>query len=95
MTWPFREPPSTTVFTTSDILDRGMPIVFVTHDREDGRWRFQSVNAPLAAADARAVGLKTILALAPGIAELADLPPGWCARREGRDGAWKRERMRG
>jgi hypothetical protein len=90
MTWPFADPPITTVSVNADVLDRGMPVVFVTRDGDDGSWQFQTVRAPLAQRDARIVGLKTVVALDPRVAELADLPPGWCAHRDGRDGAWQR-----
>ena len=89
--WPFADPPNVAVFTTVDILDRGMPIVYVTHDEDDGAWQFHSANgAPADEDEARIVALEKILALDHGIAELSDLDCGWCAERQGPDAPWRR-----
>jgi hypothetical protein len=93
MIWPFADPPNVAVFTSADIVDRGMPILYVVHDEDDGAWQFHSVNGPPSEeSEARVVGLKTIFALDSSIAALVDLKLGWCARRSGPDGAWRRER---
>jgi hypothetical protein len=81
------------VITTADILKRGFPIVRVTHDEDDGSWQFHSERgAPEDLAGAHVVALRTIVGMDPAIAELADLPLGWCATRSGPGGVWRRER---
>lgn len=91
--WPFVDPPNMAVCTTADVLERGLPIVRVTHDEDDGCWQFHSANgAPEDLQEARVVGLKTIVRLDPTITTLADLPLGWCALRDAPGTPWRRER---
>ena len=93
MNWPFVDPPNVAVLTSADIVDRGLPIVYVSHDADDGAWQFHSRNgAPGQELDARVVGLQTILELDPSIGSLADLPLGWCATRATVGEAWNRQR---
>lgn len=93
MSWPFADPPNVITYATVDVIDRGLPIVFVTHNEEDGAWQFHSANgAPADLSEARWILLKNILARDPSVAELADLPLGWYARRDGAGGAWRRGR---
>lgn len=92
-TWPFVDPPNLAVFTTADVLERGLPIVRVTHDEDDGCWQFHSENgAPDDLQEARLVALRTIVRLDPTIPALADLPLGWCALRAAPGAPWRRER---
>lgn len=93
--WPFADPRNVAVFTTVDVLERGLPIVFVTHDADDGSWQFHSENgAPSDVAEARIVALEEIVALDSTVAGLADLPLGGRARRSGPQGPWQRTRRR-
>jgi hypothetical protein len=92
MAWPFADPPNVAVFTSVEIVERGMPIVYVVHEEEDGAWQFHSANGPPSTEDdVRVVGLKSILAMDPSISELADLQFGWRARRNDPDAGWERE----
>lgn len=88
--WQFKDPPDVMVFTTNDILERGMCIEYVTHDEDDGAWQFHSMKGPSGdEAEARLVRLDTILSIDPSVAQIANLPEGWHAWRKGRDGIWK------
>lgn len=90
--WPFADPPNVAVFATSDVMDRNLPIVHVTHDEDDGAWQFHSANgAPDDPGEHRLVALEEIVKLDPSIIELADLPCGWRAVRDRRGGPWRRE----
>jgi len=88
--WPFDDPPNLASFTTANVIDRGDPILFVTHDKSDGAWQFLcgKTNSP---EDARVVGLDCALKLDSSLAALADLPRGWQAWREDVRSPWKRE----
>jgi hypothetical protein len=88
--WPFEDPPNVATFTTADILERGCPILLVTHDAEDGAWQFLSGRTSKEE-DARIVALRTAVEQDPSIAELADLPVGWRAWRGSVSAPWVRE----
>lgn len=91
MTWPFEDPPNTAVFTSADVVERLAPILFVTHDADDGAWQFHSAHeAPDSVADARVVSLATICAQDQSLLLLADLPVGWSAHRDQVGGPWQR-----
>ena len=87
--WPFKEPRSTAVFTTRQVLEQGRPIAIVSHDVEDGAWQFLCDTEERGDSDARVVDLGCMIGLDPSVGQLADLPLGWWAWREG--GVWKRD----
>jgi hypothetical protein len=90
--WPFTEAPNLATFTVRQILHDKRPILRVTHDR-DGAWQFLP-GGPVKLADAMLVSLQVIAAHDPSVAELADLPRGWLARRTRSGAAWKRTPQR-
>lgn len=92
--WPFNESRNVAVITLSHILDGASPILFVSHDAEDGGWQFLDGAEPNEEA-VRIVALHRILSLDPGIAEVADLPLGWSARRASAGGEWRRSPQEG
>jgi hypothetical protein len=79
--WPFADPPNTAVFTSVAISLKLQSICWVSHDEEDGAWQFHGGSASPQVAEAAVVSLRTILNLDPSVAELSDLPEGWCASR--------------
>ena len=92
--WPFEAPPNVAVITMRQILEGKAPILFVSHDEDDGGWQFLT-GAVLDADDAKVVALRTIVALDAAIAELADLPEGWTAARDAPGEPWRRARGKG
>jgi len=91
MDWPFDDPPNVAVFTSKAVTHDGEWIAYVSHDEEDGAWQFHSKDgAPGSEEGARIVSLRSILASDPSVAELADLPLGWCASRQIATGEWIR-----
>ena len=92
MSWPFSDAQNTLVFTSKDIVNSGKWIHYVSHDADDGAWQFHSIDGPPQdESDARLVLFKNIVKLDPTIAQLADLPIGWCASREAPDSEWKKQ----
>jgi hypothetical protein len=87
--WPFEDPPNVAVFTVRRILEGGRPIIHVCHDDEDGAWQFHD-GGPPTMDQAMIVSLHCMLNHDPTIAELADLPCGWEAKRTGPGKPWKR-----
>jgi hypothetical protein len=87
--WPFDDPPNLAVITLKRILQGGQPIRYVTHDHDDGGWQFLD-GGDIEEEDAMVVGLGTIVRFDPAVAELADLPLGWCAWRNAAGEPWQR-----
>jgi hypothetical protein len=87
--WPFHEGKNRAVFTTRPVIHENRPILRVSHD-EDGDWQFLcgSTNR---SEDGLTVSLAGILQRDPVLAELADLPEGWQAVRQGAGAPWVRE----
>jgi hypothetical protein len=89
--WPFKDPPNLAVIVNRKILHDGEWIAYVSHDDDDGVWQFHTDEpGPPNESDAAVVGLGKILELDETIAELADLQPGWHARRDSPTSAWQR-----
>src|SRR5262245_39477350 len=89
--WPFKDPPNTAAITTADVLDRHMPILLVFCNLDDGGFQFHSANgAPADLAEARVVGLGTMLALDPTLAAVPDLRPGGRAHRPSEVAPWSK-----
>jgi hypothetical protein len=87
--WPFDQPPNCAVISLSVIVFEGAPILYVTHDADDHGWQFLSGDAARVQ-DAIVIALKEAVDLDPSILQLADLPPGWRARRRSPDLPWER-----
>ncbi len=90
--WRFADPRSVAVFTTADVLERGLPICLVSHD-DDGDWQFHTAaGTDDEVSNARLVALGEIAELDPTLIDLADLPRGWQARRRHVGSPWRRAR---
>jgi hypothetical protein len=90
--WPFEDAENTASFTTREILDLGLPVVYVSHDDEDGAWQFLGPDmAPTDTAHMRLVGLAEIVSRDPSLLELANLPLGWIATRARPEERWYRQ----
>jgi hypothetical protein len=87
--WVFPDPPNVATFTTRQVVVDGKPILFVTHDADDGAWQFHSGD-DAQASDAMLVGLGQMLRHDRSLAELADLPVGWKATRSAVGQPWRR-----
>jgi hypothetical protein len=77
--WPFDQAPNVATVTTRAVLD-GAPVLLVVHYSDDHSWAFLD-GAELNEQDGRVVGMGTMLKLDPTLAGIAELPPGWVARR--------------
>ena len=87
--WPFDDPPNVATITTRQVLEDGFPILFVTHDEDDGGWQVLCGTSNHDD-DLRVVGLDCMFQRDPTIAELADLPLGWEASRDSIADPWER-----
>ena len=86
--WPFQDAINTASFTTRQVLD-GLPIVEVYHDH-DGDWQFLC-GTTVDDDDLKLVCLGCMFERDETLAELAQLPIGWCAVRNFLGGEWLME----
>lgn len=87
--WPFADPQNVAIFSTEAIVKHETPILFVSHDSDDGAWQFHS-GKTIAETEPKIVSLKRIVEIDPSVKELADLPLGWIAFRESTNHPWQR-----
>lgn len=85
--WPFEDPPNVACFTTWRVLDAIEPIVYVSHDAEDGAWQFLPESGAIEEL-AAVVGLAEMCRKDPSLLQLARLPLGWRAERSEVDAPW-------
>lgn len=90
----FTEPENTTCFTCTHVLDQKQPVLYVTHDEEDGGWQFLCGQEGHEAADARIASLKNIVALDETLNGLYEMPLGIGAIREAIGEKWDIFRLR-
>ncbi|MDB6024426.1 MAG: hypothetical protein JWM68_649, partial [Verrucomicrobiales bacterium] len=88
--WPFADPKNVAVFTTTQVLRHNQPILHVSHDDEDGAWQFHTGAEQVSSDDIMIVLLEEMVQHDPTISELADLPCGWSAERDGIGSPWRR-----
>ena len=86
--YPFHDTPNTACFVCRHILDGERPILFVSHDLDDGMWEFMCGDKH-SEEDLRIIGMGEAFELDESIGLLAELPYGWCAERETKDSEWK------
>jgi hypothetical protein len=89
--WAFPDRPDTTSFTTKRVALARAAIVFVYHDRE-GTWQFIDAD-PWAEEDVVVSHLGHVIEQDHTLEQIADLPIGWGASRDGPDGPWTRRPM--
>ena len=89
----FADAPNTAVITLTSIIDGRNPILYVSHDDDDGCWQFLDGQAA-DITQALIVALHTIVEIAPEVLDVSDLLEGWIAYREHVGAPWIR-RYRG
>jgi hypothetical protein len=90
--WKFQDPPNVAVLATRSVLD-GDWVHSVFHHVDDGAWEFHAMGEVNPDTNMCVVSLATVVELDPTIAELCDLPFGWCAWRESISAPWQRQQM--
>ena len=91
--WPFTDPKNLAVITIARIVDGQQPILYVSHDADDGGWQFLD-GGTVSEEDARVVSLQEMIKRDSTLRELADLPLGWKAEREAVGKPWRRYQSR-
>ncbi|NUP07842.1 MAG: DUF4262 domain-containing protein [Polyangiaceae bacterium] len=90
--WPFADPVDKQVITTRPVLEEQRPILRVAHE-EDGDWQLLC-GTTTATPDARAACFGCLFDKDRTLAELADLPRGWTAKRPAAGAPWTRAKER-
>ena len=92
--WLFPDPPDLAVVTTRSIVEDGRWIAHVFNIAEVSSWEFHdSGPGEPREEDAMVVALHSMVERDPTLNELADLPEGWQAWRDGPTAPWKRGRI--
>jgi hypothetical protein len=87
--WPFDQAPNVAAVTTRHVIEQRLPILCVTHYSDDHSWGFVCGTTDVTE-DGRVISMSEALKIDPTLREIADLPPGWTARREKIGGKWQR-----
>lgn len=87
MKFPFSDAPDVATIVCGHVIDGGNPILYVSHDDDDGMWQFLCGDEHTTD-DARIVSLQFVFELDHSIGELADMPCGHFATRSCQEGKW-------
>lgn len=90
--WPFEDPKNHAVITIKRVVNDGKPILYASHDKDDGGWQFLD-GGDVTQEDAMVVSLEQIVQIDPSLKDLADLPLGWYAERTALGQPWKRTKQ--
>jgi hypothetical protein len=82
------------VISVVQVFLQGMPVLYVTHDEDDGGWQFLTSEI-VSVSQAFVVALREMIEHDPSLAALADLPLGWYASRQDKESAWERGPSKG
>ena len=87
MKFPFYDASNTATITCCHILENGEPILYVSHDEDDGMWQFLCGKAH-ETDEAKLVSLKSVFDLDNSVGILKDMPCGYYAERKAQDDEW-------
>lgn len=87
--WKFLVGPHSNAFLSKTVNDGDEPVTYVSHDADDGAWQFLGDSMSDGGGPV-VVCLHHPIDKDPTLTELADLPLGWCAEREGVGSPWIR-----
>ena len=87
MDYLFYDAPNTAAIVCCHIIDDGKPVLYVSHDEDDGMWQFLC-GSTHETDEARLVSLKSVFDLDNSVGELSDMPCGYCAERKTENDNW-------
>lgn len=87
MKFPFYDSLDTAAIICCHIMENHAPILYVSHDEDDGMWQFlcgetQEID------EAKVVSVKWVFDLDNTVGDLKDMPCGCYAERKTQDGDW-------
>ncbi len=84
----FKEDLRTAVITTKFVLEKGSPILYVFHYKDDGSWQFSGEETDIEDEDFRVISLEEIINIDKSVLEVSDLPLGGEAFRKSKELTW-------
>ena len=87
--WPFDQEPNVAALTTRQVLELNYPVLVVTHYEDDHSWAFVCGTTD-DVDDGKLICMSEVLLIDETLRAIADLPPGWSARRKDKDSEWIR-----
>jgi Domain of unknown function (DUF4262) len=90
--WKFPDSPHTSAYLSQSVYDGREPVVYVSHDAEDGAWQFLGESMDKGGGPVLTC-LHHPIDEDPSLKELADLQLGWCAERSEPGAAWIRREL--
>ena len=85
----FSSPKNEACFTCTHVMKEKKPILYVSHDEDDGGWQFLCGAENHEDKDAMIVSLLNIVERDPSVNALYEMPEGVCAERSDQNGEWK------
>ena len=86
--FPFEDQPNTACIVCRHILSKERPVLYASHDVEDGMWQFMCGGDHSFPEDACVIGLAEALELDSTISLIASIPCGYMAERESATSDW-------
>ena len=87
MSFPFYDAPNTATIICCHVMNEESPILFASHDEDDGTWQFLC-GEPHDDDEARVVALDDVFEIDNSVGELKDMPCGYYATRKSRESPW-------
>lgn len=87
--YKFKEPKNTACFVCNHVLEKNRPILFVSHDSEDGSWQFLCGENDHSEENIRIISMEEATKLDSTVNELFEMPEGVSAEREEIGREWK------
>ena len=85
----FNESENTACFVCDHVLKRERPILYASHEKEDGAWQFLCGQNDHDVANAKIISLKQATEIDPTINDLHEMPLGVGAERQTVESSWK------
>lgn len=87
MEFPFYDAPNTAAIICCHITESKSPILYVSHDEDDGMWQFLCGQVHTTE-EAKLVSLRWVFDFDSSVGVLADMPCDCYAERKNRDDSW-------
>ena len=87
--YKFSDPKNTACMVCSHVLNENAPILYVSHDAEDGMWQFLCGSNNHTSEHAKIIALSEAVLMDGSVNQLYEMPLGVGATRETKNGQWQ------